>query len=173
RTSGLGSLSVVIAGARGAAGSPPRSGARALASVATGPDDALRLLDGVWLVESGELREMRSGLAVTTAGDGYDADRGELWVAGESGEAVLLELDARRRALADEADELAARAETSAREADEASARAGEAEAAYAEVAHLRGATLDPEFLARLATVAEGLSDATARATAAISRAQA
>ncbi len=173
RTSGLGSLSVVIAGARGAAGSPPRSGARALASVATGPDDALRLLDGVWLVESGELREVRSGIAVTTAGDGYDADRGELWFAGETGEAVLLELDARRRALADEADELAARAEGAAREADEAFARAAAAEAAYTEVAHLRGTTLDAELLGRLAAVAEALAAATGRAAATVVRIQA
>ena len=173
RTSGLGSLSVVIAGARGAAGSPPRSGARALASVATGPDDALRLLDGVWLVESGELREMRSGIAVTTAGDGYDADRGELWFAGETGEAVLLELDARRRALADEADELAARADGAAREADEASARAAAAEAAYAEVAHLRGTTLDAELLGRLAAVSEALAAETSRAAATVARIQA
>ena len=173
RTSGLGSLSVVIAGARGAAGSPPRAGARALASVATGPDDALRLLDGVWLVESGELREMRSGIAVTTAGDGYDADRGELWFAGETGEAVLLELDARRRALADEADELAARADGAAREADEASARAAAAEAAYAEVAHLRGTTLDAELLGRLAAVSEALAAETSRAAATVARIQA
>ena len=173
RTSGLGSLSVVIAGARGAAGSPPRSGARALASVATGPDDALRLLDGVWLVESGELREVRSGIAVTTAGDGYDADRGELWFAGQTGEAVLLELDARRRALADEADELAARADGAAREADEASARAAAAEAAYAEVAHLRGTTLDAELLGRLAAVSEALAAETSRAAATVARIQA
>jgi chromosome segregation protein len=173
RERGLGSLSVVIGGERRASGAPPRQGARPLVSSVSGPEDAMRLLDGVWLVEPEELSGVRSGVAVTRQGDAYDADRGEMWFAGETGEAVLLELDARRRALADEADELAARAETSAREADEASARAGEAEAAYAEVAHLRGATLDPELLGRLATVAEGLSHATARATAAISRAQA
>ena len=173
RTDGLGSLSVVIGAARGAAGSPPRSGARALASVARGPDEALRLLDGVWLVEPGELREVRSGIAVTPEGDGYDADRGELWFAGETGEAVLLELDARRRALADEADELAARAEGAAREADEAAARAAAAEAAYAEVAHLRGATLDAELLARLAAVAEALAAGTGRAAATVARIQA
>src|SRR4029079_6411187 len=166
RTSGLGSLSVVIGGARGPAGSPPRPGARALASVATGRDDALRLLDRVWLLHPGEVREVRSGIAVTTEGDGYDADRGELWFAGETGEAVMLELDARRRVLADEADELAARTEGAAREADQASARAAAAEAAFAEVAHLRGTTLDVELLGRLAVVAEALAAATGRAAA-------
>jgi chromosome segregation protein len=173
RTSGLGSLSVVIGGSRAAVGSPPRPDARPLASLAAGPDEALRLLDGVWLVEPGELREVRSGVAVTIEGEGYDADRGELWFAGETGEAVLLELDARRRVLADEADELVARAEGAARESDDASARAAEAEAAYAEVAHLRGRTLDAELLGRLAAVSEALAAATGRAAASIARIQA
>ena len=39
-------------------------------------------------------------------GFGYDPARGELWFAGETAEAVLLELEARRRALAAEVDEL-------------------------------------------------------------------
>ena len=46
---------------------------------------------------------------MTREGHGYDAERGELWFAGQAGEAMLLELDARRRALSDEADELDAR----------------------------------------------------------------
>jgi chromosome segregation protein len=49
--------------------------------------------------------------AVTPEGFGYDPGRGELWFAGETAEAVLLELEARRRALAGELDELRARAE--------------------------------------------------------------
>jgi chromosome segregation protein len=106
--------------------------------------------------------------AVTAEGFGYDPARGELWFAGETAEAVLLEQQARRRALADEADELDARAETAAREAQRAAARAVEAEAAFAAVAHLRGRRLDAETLARLAeiadTLARTLSDATASA---------
>jgi chromosome segregation protein len=47
--------------------------------------------------------------AVTPEGFGYDPGRGELWFAGETAEAVWLELEARRRALAAEADELEAR----------------------------------------------------------------
>jgi chromosome segregation protein len=49
--------------------------------------------------------------AVTPEGFGYDPQRGELWFAGETAEAVWLELEARRRALATEVEELDARAE--------------------------------------------------------------
>jgi chromosome segregation protein len=48
--------------------------------------------------------------AVTPEGFGYDPQRGEIWFAGETAEAVWLELEARRRALAAEVDELEARA---------------------------------------------------------------
>jgi chromosome segregation ATPase len=47
--------------------------------------------------------------AVTPEGFGYDPQRGEVWFAGETAEAVWLELEARRRALAAEVDELEAR----------------------------------------------------------------
>src|SRR5206468_8416954 len=49
--------------------------------------------------------------AVTREGFGYDPARGELWFAGETAEAVLLELQARRRALETEVDELRTRAQ--------------------------------------------------------------
>jgi chromosome segregation protein len=49
--------------------------------------------------------------AVTPEGFGYDPGRGELWFAGETAEALLLELQARRRSLASELDELRARVE--------------------------------------------------------------
>jgi len=44
--------------------------------------------------------------AVTPEGFGYDPERGELWFAGETAEAVWLELEARRRSLAAEVDRL-------------------------------------------------------------------
>ncbi len=50
--------------------------------------------------------------AVTPEGFGYDPERGELWFAGETAEALLLELQARRRTLASELDELRARFQT-------------------------------------------------------------
>ncbi|MGH2971431.1 MAG: chromosome segregation SMC family protein [Gaiellaceae bacterium] len=49
--------------------------------------------------------------AVTREGFGYDPERGELWFAGETAEAVLLELQARRRTLAAEREELRRRAD--------------------------------------------------------------
>jgi chromosome segregation protein len=53
-----------------------------------------------------------SGVLVTQEGHCFDADRGELWFAGETAEAVLLQLDARRRSLAREAEELERQAES-------------------------------------------------------------
>ena len=49
--------------------------------------------------------------AVTSEGFGYDPERGELWFAGETAEALLLELQARRRSLDAELDELRGRLE--------------------------------------------------------------
>ena len=54
----------------------------------------------------------RRSRAVTPEGFGYDPERGELWFAGETAEAMLLELQARRRTLAGELDELRARLDT-------------------------------------------------------------
>src|SRR5262249_55331332 len=103
--------------------------------------------------------------AVTPEGFGFDPQRGELWFAGDTAEAVLLEMQARRRELADEADELAARARTAARAAEEAAARAAEAEAAYTPVAQLRSRSLDATLIARLHSVAAGLERALATAS--------
>ncbi|MFN8222294.1 MAG: chromosome segregation protein SMC [Gaiellales bacterium] len=128
-----------------------------LRSLATGPDDALRLLEGVWLVDEARLLEATHGVVVTEAGHGYDADRGELWFAGAAAEAMLLELDARRRALAEEVAELEARVTTSTAAAERAAVAASEAEAAFAAVAHLRERVLDVELLGRLATAAGAL----------------
>jgi chromosome segregation protein len=97
--------------------------------------------------------------SVTEEGFGFDPQRGELWFAGETAEAVLLEMDARRRALADEADELAARAEAAGRAADDAAAEAEVAEQDYAEVAHLRERIVDPAIVEQLASVAARLAE--------------
>jgi chromosome segregation ATPase len=64
-----------------------------------------RPLDDFAVVDEHELLSA-DRLAVTRDGIAFDPDRKELWFAGEAAEAVLLELEARRRALADEVAEL-------------------------------------------------------------------
>jgi chromosome segregation ATPase len=86
RTAGLGSLVVLV-----------------------GRDPA-ELVADVKIVPAEELLAS-SVPVVTREGIGYDPQRGELWFAGETAEAVWLELEARRRALATEVEELDARAE--------------------------------------------------------------
>jgi chromosome segregation protein len=76
-----------------------------------GGERVAELLEDVWLAEPSELALAESGILVTREGHCFDAARGELWFAGETAEAVLLQLDARRRALAQEADELERRAD--------------------------------------------------------------
>ena len=98
--------------------------------------------------------------AVTVEGFGFDPERGELWFAGETAEAVLLELDARRRALEGEVAELRVHAKTAATAAQAATELARDAEAAYARVAHLRAVrTLDAQLLGRLASSAARLDE--------------
>ncbi len=91
--------------------------------------------------------------AVTAEGIGWDPVRGELWFAGETAEAVLLELEARRRALAVEVEELATRAENAARTATEA-ATAARAAAAATGTTRVHA---DPAVLRRIAACADRL----------------
>ncbi len=98
--------------------------------------------------------------AVTAEGFGFDPQRGELWFAGETAEAVLLELDARRRSLEGEVAELRVKTRESEGAAQAAATHAAEAEAAYGRVAHLRTAgTLDAHVLSRLAAAADRLDE--------------
>jgi chromosome segregation protein len=170
RRDGLGSLTVIVDREPAPATEPPVKDARPLRALAAGDPAALRLLDGVWLVEAGSLLDATHGTVITIEGHGYDTERGELWFAGETAEAVLLEMDARRRALADEADELAGRASTAVHAADEATQIAAAAEEAFAKVAHLRQRNVDPTFLGRLVEIAVGLETALGRARGAATR---
>ncbi|HWB23472.1 MAG TPA: AAA family ATPase [Gaiellaceae bacterium] len=98
--------------------------------------------------------------AVTEDGIGWDPDRGELWFAGEAAEAVLLELEARRRSLAVEVDDLAGRAAAAAQSAERASERARAAAAALAPVAHLRSVRVaDATLLERIRSGAVRLDE--------------
>ena len=106
--------------------------------------------------------------AVTEEGIGWDPQTGELWFAGETAEAVLLELDARRRELAAEVEALASRAAAAAESAAAAAEHARIAAEAFAPVAHLRSVRrADPGSLERLVTGAERL-DETLRVAAAV-----
>jgi chromosome segregation protein len=109
--------------------------------------------------------------AVTEEGFGFDPRRGELWFAGETAEAVLLELEARRRGLEHDVVKLRTDAASTGGEAHSAVERAREAEAAFARVAHLRGPhSLDPALLRRLARLADRLDDHLLAAAALASR---
>jgi chromosome segregation protein len=98
RAAGLGNLGVVIGGAA------PRA----------------PIVEKERLLEATELSVTREGFA-------YDPARGELWYAGEAAEAVLLELEARRRALEADIQELDASAERAATEPPAPDSRLAEA----------------------------------------------
>jgi len=114
-------------------------------------------LDGFSLVEPGELLSATVP-SVTRDGIGYDPGRGELWFAGETAEAVQLELAARRDALVREAAELAVgavEAEAAAAEADAAARGAAEAVERLGPARRARRA--DPVFVARILALVERL----------------
>ena len=113
--------------------------------------------------------------SVTPEGFGYDPARGELWFAGETAEAVLLELEARRRDLAAAAGELDERASSAAARAAETERRAREAETALRAVVPVSAKlasrpAVDPRHLDLLAAAAERLAAALDAAQATASR---
>ena len=111
---------------------------------------------------------------MTEDGIGWDPGRGELWFAGETAEAVLLELEARRRELHAEVEALAAAAAEAERQAEEASAAAATAAEAFRPVAHLRNVRHgDPAHLERLTAGAERLDETLRVAAAAAARLEA
>ena len=95
--------------------------------------------------------------SVTPEGFGYDPGRGELWFVGETAEAVLLELQGRRTALAAEVAALDAEVATANDAAAEAAERARVAEAAFGRAPRLRAATIDAATLSRLVDLATAL----------------
>jgi chromosome segregation protein len=98
--------------------------------------------------------------AVTSDGIGWDPQRRELWFAGETAEAVLLELDARRRELRAELEEMTAQVERAGVAATEAARASQEASARFAPVAHLRSArNADPRTLEQLVSCTARLDE--------------
>jgi chromosome segregation protein len=106
--------------------------------------------------------------AVTDDGIGWDPARGELWFSGETAEAVLLELEARRRELEAQVERLVEQAAQAAQGVETTAERARTAAAAFAPVAHLRNVRrANPARLERLVGAAERL-DETLRVAAAV-----
>ena len=102
---------LMAADARAALALAERARAGGLGSVVVLTRDPRELVRELPVVAKEELLHSKVP-AVTPEGFGYDPDRGEIWFAGETAEAVWLELEARRRALAAEVDELEARVAT-------------------------------------------------------------
>ena len=65
---GLGSLAVVVGGRTSGRNDPPVPGCRPLRDVVAGDEQALRLLDGIWLVEHERLLDATHGTVITSAG---------------------------------------------------------------------------------------------------------
>jgi len=101
---------VVATDARAALALAERARAAGLGSVVVLTREPAALVSELPIVPKEQLLQSTVP-AVTPEGFGYDPQRGEIWFAGETAEAVWLELEARRRALAAEIDELDARAE--------------------------------------------------------------
>jgi chromosome segregation protein len=100
---------LVAADAREALAIADRARAAGLGRVVVLTRDPREIVRDLPVVPKEEL--LRSAVpAVTPEGFGYDPQRGELWFAGETAEAVWLELEARRRALVAEVEDLEARA---------------------------------------------------------------
>jgi chromosome segregation protein len=144
RSSGLGSLTIL-------AGSSPQ-----------------QLVEELPVVSLDDLLDVAVA-SVTPEGFGYDPARGELWFAGETAEAVLLELHARRRSLETECSDLERRAADAAGAADAAEERSRRAEAAYGRAAPARP-SVDPGVLARIVRAAEALRDGLQASGAAAAR---
>jgi chromosome segregation protein len=176
RRDGLGSLAVLVSRPGEAIDptTPPLPGAEPLAAHARprdGEDRVAQLLQDVWVVDPAELLHAKRGLVVTRDGHAYAPATGELWFAGETAEALLLELDARRRQLATEVEASAARLGEATAAAEAAAGRAQEAGAALARAAPARRRrAADPALLARLAAAAERLLVALAACAASAAR---
>ncbi len=109
--------------------------------------------------------------SVTEEGFGYDPQRGELWFAGEAAEAVLLELETRRRELASQVEELRVQAGVAAVAATQTAEAAEQAEAAYSQVAHLRDVrAVDSGILQRVSSGADRLDETLLAAVAVAAR---
>jgi chromosome segregation protein len=150
---------------------PPCPGARPLREVVEVRDPvALRLIDGVWLVD--DLARVERGVAVTADGAGIDVDRGELWRATGAGEAAWMAARAERdrlaAAIADDEREAAHAARRAAAAASTAQAAAGALASARERLSAAQAAHSAAQAEARAAAARrDRLADELARADAA------
>ncbi len=176
RAGGLGPLGVIVPGATTVEpGSAPLPEAEPLAAHVRprpGGEAVASLLAGVWLVEPADLLRASDGLVVTREGHRYDPAAGELLFAGETAEAVLLELEARHRAVAADVEGLAQALESATTAEGEAAERARAAATALAGFGPVVR-TLDPELVRRLLAVAERLDRELAAGLAVAARVEA
>ena len=160
RRDGLGNLAVVLASGAEESGeeeAPPLAGARPLVELVSGDRRAQTLLEGIWLVPLEQLTQARSGVVVTLEGHGFDASRGELWFSGSATEALMLELDSRRRSLESEVARLFGEAAEAEKRLDAASRELKKAQNALSEVEPSRRRLLSAALLARLVAGASRL----------------
>jgi chromosome segregation protein len=108
--------------------------------------------------------------SVTAEGFGYDPARGELWFVGETAEAVLLELQGRRSALAADAAVLAEEVAAATSAAEATSGRATAAETALGRAPRIRATAIDARTLGRLVDLATELQQGIESARRAASR---
>jgi chromosome segregation protein len=162
RREGLGNLAVVLASAekREANETPPLAGARPLVELVSGDRRAQTLLEGIWLVPLDQLTEARSGVVVTREGHGYDAARGELWFSGSATEALMLELESRRRSLEGEVARLFGEAAEAEKRLDATARELTKAQKALSEVEPSRRRLLSAAFLTELVASGSRLEQA-------------
>jgi chromosome segregation protein len=135
--------------------------------------DPRELVDALPVVEKDELLQSAVA-AVTREGYGYDPASGELWFAGETAEAVLLELESRRASLAVEARALGEQARLAERAAAVAEEKAERTDAAFAAAApRLRLRRADVATLKTLLAAVTRLERALAALDSAVDRVEA
>jgi chromosome segregation protein len=164
RNEGLGSLAVVVPSNTVLQGSgpPPAPGAEPLAAhvrAKPGAERVAGLLANAWVVEPERLAEATHGVVVTKDGRRFEPGRGAAAFVGAAAEALQIELEARRRALAAEAEELELRRVAAHDAAEEAGRRAAETSAALERAGRARAAPANPALAAAVARAAERLAE--------------
>jgi chromosome segregation protein len=178
RTEGLGSVAAVAPSNSllQSPGGPPAAGAEPLARhvrAKPGAERVAALVADAWVVEPEQLADATHGVAVTKDGRRFEPGRGAAAFVGAAAEAVHLELEARRQALAAEAHELDRRRDAARTAAEEARGRAEEANAGLKRAGGGPAAPSNPALAAGVLRAAERLAEALVAAERAAARLEA